>query len=597
MPAAGGEPEPGDGVPGAAPRRDSPGRGSRGQHGAAGGRGDVAASAPMLAAAALAGMLLAFLEKLPCWAGAWNVLGKQFQLACYTDIYPLYFTEGLASGKAPYTGHPVEYPVLIGAVMQAAAWLVHSIADPFARGQRFFDVTVAGLAVCAVAGVLATAFAAGPARRFDALLVALSPALILSAFINWDLVAMALVATGMAAWAARRNVLAGVLLGLAVATKFYPLIFFGPLLLLCLRAGRMRAFWVTTGSAVLAWLAVDVPVIIAAPAGWSTFYSFNRARPADWGAIWYFFETRHVPLLGTVNTATLDVLSVGAFAIGCLAIAVLALAAPRRPRLPQLFFLALAVFLLTNKVWSPQYVVWLVPLAVLARPRLGAYVLWQLAEVGYFLAIWWYLLTIPAISTEVSGFHGIGQGWYFIALLARFATTALLAALVVADILRPGGDVVRAGGQDDPAGGVLAGAADVFVLRRDAPRHADGARASLGGDRGDHEALRDGPAGRLRAAARYRSGQPRPSWSRSQRMSAAWPSSSSGVSQTTGAPAARTTSTMSFGSMVPRSRLSCRSRPDPNSSLLLLQCTRSMRPVMAMTRFVMPCSSSPPACA
>ena len=206
---------------------------------------------------------------------------------------------------------------------------------------------------------------------------------------------MALVATGMAAWAARRNVLAGVLLGLAVATKFYPLVFFGPLLLLCLRAGRMRAFWVTTGSAALAWLAVDVPVMLAAPAGWRTFYSFSRTRPADWGAIWYFFETRRVPLLGTVNLATLNVLSACAFAIGCLAIAVLALAAPRRPRLPQLFFLALAVFLLTNKVWSPQYVIWLVPLAVLARPRLGAYVLWQIAEVGYFLAIWWYLLTIP----------------------------------------------------------------------------------------------------------------------------------------------------------------------------------------------------------
>ena len=114
-----------------------------------------------------------------------------------------------------------------------------------------------------------------------------------------------------------------------------------------------------------------------------------------------------------------------------------------------MFFLALAAFLLTNKVWSPQYVIWLVPLAVLARPRLGAYALWQLAEIGYFLAIWWYLLTIPGMSTG-TGFHGIGQGWYFTALLARFATTALLAGLVVRDIVHPDGDVVRADGEDDP---------------------------------------------------------------------------------------------------------------------------------------------------
>ncbi len=425
-------------------------------------------SGPILVAAAVTGSLLAFLEKLPCRNGGWNVAGRQFQLGCYTDIYPLYF-------------HPIEYPMLIGAVMQTAAWLVRSIANPFMRGQRFFDVTVAKLTVFFVVGVLATAYAAGHSRRRDALLVALSPALILSAFINWDLVAMAMVAAGMAAWAARRGVLAGVLLGLAVATKFYPLVFFGPLLLLCVRAGRMRAFWVTTASAAAAWLAVNVPVMIAAPTGWRTFYVFSRMRPADWGAIWYFFETRGLPLVGTVDVGTLNVLSGGAFVVGFVAIAILALAAPRRPRLSQLFFLTLAVFLLTNKVWSPQYVVWLVPLAVLARPRLGAYALWQLAEIGYFISIWWYLLTIPGMSAGGTGFHGIGPGWYFAALLARFAAVALLAGLVTHEILRPGRDVVRADGSDDPAGGVLAGAPDAFVLRRGMHRRAFWARRAQTG--------------------------------------------------------------------------------------------------------------------
>ena len=79
-------------------------------------------------------------------------------------------------------------------------------------------------------------------------------------------------------------------------------------------------------------------------------------------------------------------MSAAFFAVACVAIAVLALAAPRRPRLPQLCFLVLAAFLMTNKVWSPQYVIWLVPLAVLARPRLWPYLLWQLAEVAYFFA-------------------------------------------------------------------------------------------------------------------------------------------------------------------------------------------------------------------
>jgi hypothetical protein len=39
-------------------------------------------------------------------------------------------------------------------------------------------------------------------------------------------------------------------------------------------------------------------------------------------------------------------------------------------------------------------------------------------------------------------------------------------ALVVRDILEPDYDLVRAAGDDDPAGGVLDGAGDRFVLRQ-----------------------------------------------------------------------------------------------------------------------------------
>jgi uncharacterized membrane protein len=430
----------------------------------------LAGSTTALVIASLAGSLLAFLDKAACRSGDWNIYLKQFQAHCYTDIYPLYFQEQLSTGKVPYTGHPVEYPVLIGAAMQAVAWVVRPISDPFVRGREFFDVTVLLLAAFSLAGTLATAYLAGRSRRWTALGVALAPGLILAAYINWDLIAMGLVALGMAAWAARRTVLAGVLLGLAVATKFYPLLFFGPLLLLCLRAGRMRAFWAATASAAIAWLVVNLPVALAAPRGWGRFYGLSESRPADWGSIWYYFEIERWPFLGSLSVRGLNLLSAALFAGGCVLIGLLILAAPRRPRVPQVFFLVLAVFLLSNKVWSPQYVVWLVPLVVLCRPRFWAYAVWQVAEVSYFFAIWAYLITIYTANGPVSpeSVGGISTGVYFAALLARFTAVVILAALVVRDILHPGADLVRAAGDDDPAGGVLADAPDVVTLRRGA---------------------------------------------------------------------------------------------------------------------------------
>jgi uncharacterized membrane protein len=421
----------------------------------------VAGAPAFLVLAGLVASGLAFGAKEACRAGAWNVGVEQYQAHCYTDIYPLYFTEGLANGKIPYLDHPVEYPVIIGAVMQGVAWVVHPITNPYSRGLQYFDVTVALLAIFLVAGVLATAYCAGPAKRWTALLVAFSPALILSAYINWDLIAMGLTMLALAAWAARRPVLAGILLGLAVATKFYPVVVLWPLFLLALRAGRLRVFLTTTATAVAAWLVVNLPVAIAAPSGWAYFYKFSQSRGADWGVIWYYFQHMGWPVVGSYSVPTLNLLSGGLFALSCAAIALLALAAPRRPRVAQLAFLVTAAFLLTNKVWSPQYVVWLVPLVVLARPRLIGYAIWQIAEIGYFYAIWAYLITV-SVGIQTPG--AIGSGLYFTAVLARFGAVLLLCVLVVRDCLRPDRDVVRSGGVDDPAGGVLDGAPDRLRL-------------------------------------------------------------------------------------------------------------------------------------
>src|SRR5215469_10465589 len=133
----------------------------------------IAGSTTALTVASVAGSALGCLNKAACRSGDWNVYLKQFQAHCYTDIYPLYFNEQLAAGKVPYTGHPVEYPVLIGVAMQAVAWLVRPINDPYIRGREFFDATVVLLALFAVAGTLATAYLAGRSRRWTALLVAL----------------------------------------------------------------------------------------------------------------------------------------------------------------------------------------------------------------------------------------------------------------------------------------------------------------------------------------------------------------------------------------------------------------------------------------
>ncbi|MGH3318677.1 MAG: glycosyltransferase family 87 protein [Streptosporangiaceae bacterium] len=393
-----------------------------------------------------------FAQKLPCWAGGWNLPAFPYNHACYTDIYPLYFAEGLARGDVPYLDHPVEYPVLIGAVMGVTAAVVAPFGDAAVRGTAFYDVNTALLTLCALAAVAATARLVGT-RRGATLMLAASPGLALAAFINWDLLAAALTAVAMLAWARERPVAAGVLLGLATATKFYPVLLLGPLFILCLRARRLRSFASALAGTAVAWLVVNLPVYIASPDAWAHFYAFSGQRGADWGSVWYALELVGAGVPGGLGT--LNIVGAACFLACCLAIAALGLAAPRRPRLPQLVFLTLAAFLLTNKVWSPQYVIWLLPLVVLVRPRLPAYLTWQTAVVGYFFAIWSYLLGVVQ-----HGHGGLDPTLYATAVFARAGAVLLLAAVVVWNILRPDSDLVRADGTDDPAGGVLDGARD-----------------------------------------------------------------------------------------------------------------------------------------
>jgi uncharacterized membrane protein len=147
-----------------------------------------------------------------------------------------------------------------------------------------------------------------------------------------------------------------------------------------------------------------------------------------------------------------------ALAVLCLGIAGLILMAPRRPRFAQVAFLVLAAFLLTNKVYSPQYVLWLIPLAVLARPRWRDFLLWQAAEVVYFVSVWWYIhgFSDPDRALPANG--------YYVVVVLHLVALATYAALVVRDVLAPGRDIVRATDGDDPSGGVLEDAPDRVTI-------------------------------------------------------------------------------------------------------------------------------------
>ncbi|MBP1161537.1 putative membrane protein [Rhodococcus sp. PvR099] len=404
------------------------------------------------------------------WSGS-----RQYTALCYSDTVPLYGAERLDEGAFPYKKsweekagdgstqvRYMEYPVLAGlyqygSMKVAKAWDAVSWLPGALQVVLYFNVVALGLSLAWLVTVWATVLLAGR-RVWDAALVAVSPLVVVHAFTNFDPLATAFAAGGLLGWARRRPVLAGVLLGLGGAAKMYPLLLLGPLLVLCLRAGRMRPWWQAVAGAAAAWLVVNLPVALLFPAGWREFFRLNSERGADPDSIynvissftgWPGFDG---PLAGGETPTNLNAVSLVLFAAACVGIGYLALTAARRPRVAQLCFLVIAAFLLTNKVWSPQYSLWLVPLAVLALPHRRILLAWMTIDALVWVPRMYYYLGVQN--------KGLPEQWFTATVIVRDVAVVALCVLVIRQIRRPELDLVRGGGVDDPVGGVLDGAPD-----------------------------------------------------------------------------------------------------------------------------------------
>lgn len=393
-----------------------------------------------------------------CRTNGWQTPG-QFYSTCYSDFPEFFRNRGL--GEDPFAflnqGSVFDYPVLVGLIGGAAAWLIPGEGVTDARVLGYFDVNATLIAAVWIVAVVATA-RISQRRPWDAAMVAVAPGIVLAGTINWDLWAVALLAVGMLCFARERLVLAGILIGLATATKPYAALVLAAVFLLSVRTGRIRVFLVAAGASAAAWLAVNIPVALANPAGWGSFLGSTQSGEAGYGSVWFAYNLVARRLRWqTLDPAVINVLALACFLLACAAVAYVALTAPRRPRLAQLAFLLVAAFILTNKVYSPQVVLWLIPLLALARPRWRDFLVWQGIEGLYWAAIWMYL---GQVTSQGPTQHNIDMPYYVLAVAAHMLVTAYLMIRVVWDIYDPNYDPVRRHHVDDPHGGPFNGLPD-----------------------------------------------------------------------------------------------------------------------------------------
>jgi uncharacterized membrane protein len=363
----------------------------------------------------LATMLaLGLLIKVPCVRG--DTRGRASQVRfCYSDIVPLFSLRHLNQGRFPYLQTRVEYPVLTGLYMGVLA--------PAASSEgTFLLLNAAGLALAAFGTAVILYRVAGD----RALYFAAAPSLVWYAFLNWDLLAVLLATAAVWAYLSRRPVAAGILLGLGTSAKLYPALLLLPFIVDSVRTRGRKDAMAVAGAASVTWLAVNLPFAILAFRNWSLFYRFNTTRGTEFNTLWFIGCHRLTGHLRCPNVSLINVLAAVSFVVA--GAALWWVKARRSPSFPRwtLGFPLLLIFLLTTKIYSPQYALWILPWFALVLPDLRLFSAFLIADAAVFFTEFAYLRHyfgvggLPALPLEL-------------AILAR---AAVLAACLVAYVSR-----------------------------------------------------------------------------------------------------------------------------------------------------------------
>jgi uncharacterized membrane protein len=365
---------------------------------------------------AILATLLGVFKFSSCEGNGWAT-PAQYIHACYSDIPALYGARDLDKDQWSYssTTDAVEYPVLTGTVM----W-IFALATPAGENEilNYYRLNIAFLAALFIF-VAVIVYRIRPQFSY---LAVIAPAAIGSLYINWDLWAITSMMLSIYWFDRKKYKHSAIAIGISISTKFLPVFLLLPIVLILWRRNEVKELIRYIAIAVATFIAINLPVFLTTPEGWLRFYELNFDRGQDWGSLWYGLSS-----LG-VNLGNTNFFAILALFLSVLFISLLIFSTKDVLTLADVSFIVLALVMIASKVYSPQYILWLVPLAVIAmssRKDLYAFWTWQIAEVIYHVAIWQHLATVTGAK------FGLPLGGYALITLIRILACLYFVGVLV----------------------------------------------------------------------------------------------------------------------------------------------------------------------
>ena len=330
--------------------------------------------------------------------------------------------------------HPVEYPALTGLIM----WLLSFLVSPSQTAVfDYYRITAAFQIVLLAISAYLIFKLAGKKYGFYFIL---APAVLYSLNRNWDIWAIAAMMLAIYLFEKKRFQLSAILLAVSIATKFFPIVLMLPIMIIFLRNKQIKLFIRYALTTAIAWTVINLPFVLINYEGWAYFYKFSAERGLGSAS---FFEITNI-ILPSITFSSIHFYILNILAL--VAVTTYFVRLKSVPTLAATSFFVMFGFILFNKQYSMQYVIWLSALAVLTFSYLKrahkelliyVYILWQTLELAFQYSFFQKILTSTyantatpmtiTVSNTAYGYIGVARyilAIIFALLLAKFFSAA-----------------------------------------------------------------------------------------------------------------------------------------------------------------------------
>jgi len=342
--------------------------------------------------------------------------------------------------------HPVEYPALTGLIM----WLLSFLVSPSQTAIFDYYRITAGIQIVLFA-ICAYLIYKLAGKKY-AYYFALAPAVLYSLNRNWDIWAIVAMLFAILLFERKKYILSALLLSVAIATKFFPIVLMLPIMIIFLRNRQISNFIKYGLTVLISWVLINLPFVLVDLEGWAYFYKFSAERALGSAS---FYELVNIFIPGIkFSSIHFYILNILVFVL----VTAFLMKLKTVPTLAESSFFVMFAFILFNKQYSMQYVIWLTSLAVITLAYISkrnresliyVFIVWQAFELAFQYSFFQRILTNTyantatpmTITVSTNAYGSIGVIRYslavlFTVLLARYLYKANSSLAGQSDIAR-----------------------------------------------------------------------------------------------------------------------------------------------------------------